>query len=161
MRPVLKRIVVNGLLTALLLGLIGLAFAELAGMWLAANPVGRAAPVVNPTPPAQESVTAALRYRVPVTMAVWGFLFVAVGEVVLHLWRGRRANRVAKTPTDEPNPNAAEQLLEELLRQVEASRESAPGGVKPEPTGADTPTAPSPSAPAAENNPVQHPASPG
>ena len=34
MRRVFKRIALNGLLTALILGLVGMCYAELAGLWL-------------------------------------------------------------------------------------------------------------------------------
>jgi hypothetical protein len=111
MHPVLKRILVNGGLTAAILAVIGFVFAELAAMWLASGEGVRpgSAGVVEP-------VEGTLRTRVPLTLAFWGFVFVAVGELILH--RVRR-NRPAAQPT-EPQQDDAEKLLNELLAQAEA-----------------------------------------
>jgi hypothetical protein len=136
MHPLLKRIAVNGLLSAVMLGVLGLVFSELAGMWLATATAGRSVPAQAP----DAGVTDSLRYRLPLTMAVWGLVFVAATEGLLYLWRGNPAGTTAKAAAiAEPDP--AEKLLEELLQQAEASQAKA----------AD---APSPSALVGENSPT-------
>lgn len=108
MHPALKRILVNGLVTAGFLGLIGYGYAELAGMWVAGGTGTR--PRADDVP-----VADALRTRVPLLMAAWGFAFVAAGEGLLYRFR-----RPAKPR--ELKPDTAEVLLEDILRQVEAGR---------------------------------------
>src|SRR5437660_1344013 len=104
MHPLLKRIAVNGLPTAAILAAVGVAYTQLAGMWLSGgSPVRGAAPASDP-------VAADLTYRVPAMMALWGFLFVAAGESLRHLLRRNRP--VAK---EEPQPDTAEVLLEQLM----------------------------------------------
>jgi hypothetical protein len=111
MNPVVKRILVHGGFTAGVLALVGLLFAELAGIWTAGNAGKPTSADLNP--PLADS----LRYRVPLTMAAGGFLFVAVCELVA--WRVRGSKKpVAKTA--EPPPDDAETLLNELLAQAEA-----------------------------------------
>lgn len=128
MHPVLRRVLLHGGLTAGVLALIGAAFAELASVWLAGN-----APR-NPDPVADAQVTAALRARVPLTLAAWGFLFVLVAELVV--WRVRGSRPAAKPP--DSTPDETEKLLNELLAQAE-SKLAAPGGAPhgegPPPTG--------------------------
>jgi hypothetical protein len=111
MNPVVKRILIQGGLTAALLALVGVMLAELASIWVIGNAGGKPnSPDLNP------NVTERLRYRVPLTLAGLGFLFVAVGELVLQRFR--------KTPppakSGEPPPDEAETLLNELLAQAEA-----------------------------------------
>ena len=89
MHPILKRIALNGGLTAALLAVLGLVFAEMAGMWLAGE---AARPGTSGELP---SVNASLRERVPLMMAVWGFAFVAVSELVM--WRVRGLRKQAKS----------------------------------------------------------------
>ena len=110
MHPVLKRILLNGGFAAGILTLVGVLFAELAGMWVVGS-ARSGAPDLNP--PLNE----ALRYRVPLTMATAGFLFVAVSELVLFAVRGEKKPlaKTAERPADE-----AEKLLNELLAQAEA-----------------------------------------
>ncbi|HJZ54929.1 MAG TPA: hypothetical protein VKE74_08210, partial [Gemmataceae bacterium] len=92
MRPVLKRIAVNGLITALVLGALGFLFSEMAGIWMAGNTPIRAEPVENTTATTAAANTApvgdTLHSRVPLMMAVWGFAFIAVSELVLYWCRG-------------------------------------------------------------------------
>jgi hypothetical protein len=112
MHPVLKRTLVQGGLTAALLALVGVAFTELTGVWnLGGTRPG--AEDLNPKLPD------ALRYRIPLTMAAAGFLFVALGE--LALWR-MCGNKPPPTPTKaaEQPADDAEKLLNELLAQAEA-----------------------------------------
>lgn len=117
MHPVLRRVLLHGGLTAAVLALIGVAFAELAGIWLAGN-TNRSGAAAN------EPVNAALRYRVPLMMALWGFLFVLVGELVI--WRVRGNKPPAPTA---PPPDDAEKLLNELLAQAEAAEAKRQSGV--------------------------------
>jgi hypothetical protein len=92
MKPVLRRIALHGGLTALLMGVIGFMLAELASVWLATSPGPRPATGgAVAAPDADGTMAAALRQRVPLYMAVWGFGLVAVGELGLYLWRGRKA----------------------------------------------------------------------
>jgi hypothetical protein len=128
MQPVLRRIAIHGGLTAVLLALVGLMMAELAGMWLTASPGTRAANgaevVAND---ANGEMTAALRKRMPMSMALWGFVFVALGEMTLHLVRGRKP--VPLPPQPEQHSDEAEKLLLELLAKAEsASRQETGDG---------------------------------
>ncbi len=109
MNPVLKRILLHGGLTAGLLALVGLLFAEMAGMWMGTGAGSPAPTDLNPP------VGPAIRYRVPLMMAFWGFAFVAVCELVLSRFRKRAPVKPA-----EPPPDDAETLLNELLAQAEA-----------------------------------------
>src|SRR5438132_10781630 len=108
MRPVLKRIAVNGLLTAAVLGLLGLLLAEMAGIWLAGHQPARSEPVENPVA-AADPVADALRYRLPLALAGLGFGFIVVCELVLYAVRGNPP--AAKKPA-APQPDPAELLLE-------------------------------------------------
>ena len=109
MNPVVRRILLHGGLTAGLLALVGLLFAEMAGMWAGAGAT---------TPPASADLNPplgpAIRYRVPLMMAFWGFAFVAVSELVLSRFRKPAP---AKPPAP---PDDTEKLLNELLAQAEA-----------------------------------------
>lgn len=108
MHPVLRRILLHGGLTAVVLALVGVVFAEMAGVWLAGN-AARAGGAPDP-------VGDSLRTRVPLMMAVWGFVFVLVCELVI--WRVRGTK-----PTTPPEPpDDAEKLLNELLAQAEAAQ---------------------------------------
>ena len=80
MHPVLKRILLHGGGTAIVLAAVGFMFAEMAGMW-AGGASKPASAELNPP------VSDSLRYRVPLMMAFWGFLFVAVSELVLSRFR--------------------------------------------------------------------------
>ncbi len=117
MHPLLKRILVNGFLTAAVLAVVGYMFAELAGLWLSTSTPSRESlePAVAA---ANDPLSETLQYRVPVTMALWGLVFVAVGETILHLWRSRRKPQ----PLPEPKLDTATILLEEILAKVEAER---------------------------------------
>jgi hypothetical protein len=112
MHPVLKRVLLNGGATAVVLAAIGLVFAEMASMWAGApGPPGQPArDDLNPP------VGPAIRYRVPLMMAFWGFMFVAVSEVVLY----RLRRRVPSPKPVAPPVDEAEKLLNELLEQAES-----------------------------------------
>ena len=70
MHPVLRRILLHGGLTAIVLALIGAMFAELANIWLVGNAPRGAA--VN----ANEQVGSALRARVP--LILWSALWCGI-----------------------------------------------------------------------------------
>jgi hypothetical protein len=114
MSPLYRRIAIHGALTAIILAILGFMFVELAGMWLQSNaPVrgGDGEMFVDDKP-----VVETMRARVPFLMALWGFVFVVIGEIVMHIRRG------------EPKPvpvvqDEGEKLLEELLQQAEAAKQ--------------------------------------
>jgi hypothetical protein len=110
MHPGVRRVLVHGAFTAGALALVGVLFAELASIW-AAGSAGRPGSA-DLNPPLDPS----LRYRIPLTMAGAGFLFVAVCELAAWYVRG---NKPPAKPTDPP-PDDAEKLLNELLAQAEA-----------------------------------------
>lgn len=115
MHPVLKRILIHGAFTAGVLALVGALFAELAGMWAAGHTGKPGSADLNPTLPSE------LGYRVPLTLAVGGFLFVAVCEGGTAWLRSRRPPP-APPPSPTAPPDEAEKLLNELLAQAEAKR---------------------------------------
>jgi hypothetical protein len=93
-----KRIFWHGLLAAVPLALIGYLFAHMAGMWTAAQSPMRIGPlheesVVAKNPDA-DAITQALQWKVPLTLATGGFLFVVLGELLLSLWRPRPGQTV-------------------------------------------------------------------
>lgn len=110
MHPLLKRILLNGTLTAATLAGVGLLLAHFAGMMTpgAVTPAGAG----EPNPPVADS----LRGTVPLTMAFWGFVFVAACEAVR--WRLRGGT----PPAAEQQPDDVERLLNELLEQAESKR---------------------------------------
>ncbi|AMV28469.1 hypothetical protein VT84_28955 [Gemmata sp. SH-PL17] len=114
MHPVLRRILLHGGLTAGTLALIGMMFAELAGLWLTGSATRSSA---DP----DEEINTSLRSRIPFTMALWGFGFVAVSELVIWRVRGNRPATSQQTgPQTEQSQDEAEKLLNELLAQAEA-----------------------------------------
>jgi hypothetical protein len=120
MERVFKRILVHGGLTALALGVIGVLFTQLASVWLASSTAPRAGPVEPSAAARPDPVDAAIRYRVPLTMAAFGFAFVVVSELLVHAIRGEK--KPAVTPPT-PQDDTAEKLLEELLSQADIALE--------------------------------------
>jgi hypothetical protein len=121
MRPLFRRIALNGLVTAVILAGMGFAYAEIASMWLASAPVSRAEGSLASAPSNDaEALRDSLRVRVPLAMAACGLIFITVAEVVLYWWRGNPI-AVAKKPIT-PQVDPAEKLLEELLAQAEAAK---------------------------------------
>lgn len=108
MRRLLIRIAINGGLTALILAGIGLLYAELAGAWLTSARARNSESDIQ--------LTETLRWRVPLTMAAWGFVFAAVGEIIRSLRRG------PEKATEPASPDQAEILLEEILSKLEAAK---------------------------------------
>ena len=103
------RILRHGIPAALMLGCLGFVFAQFAGVWFQGKIGDREAPAGG------AEVTEALQWRVPLTMAGWGFGVVAVIEIVGSLWR-----KPAKPVEAKPVPDA-EELLSKLLDEAEAA----------------------------------------
>lgn len=118
MKPVLQRIAINGLLTAVFLGVIGMILGRVGTMFLPPSEVAITEPG-EPNPDAE--LMDAIQYRTPLLLAVWGFVFVAVGEVLLHAWRSRRPAPPAPTAAEK---NTTEQMLQELLAKAEAEEKA-------------------------------------
>ncbi len=133
MSPLLRRIAIHGGLTAIVLGVVGLMLAEMASIWTAAAlATGPRGATID------QSSMNVLRWRVPLTMAAMGFVFVALGEVLLAAFgKGRK---VVLLPAPPP-PDSTERLLEELLAQAEAKashRTEVPVPNSPSPLPAQT-----------------------
>jgi hypothetical protein len=114
MHPVLKRILVQGALTAGVLALLGVMFVELASLWALAHAGPRTSAALNPPLPPE------LRYRVPLTLAAGGLLFVAAGELIGHALRRNAPPPAVVTRPAETHPDDVEKLLNDLLAQAEA-----------------------------------------
>jgi hypothetical protein len=154
MRPILIRILKQGIPVALILAVVGYVMAESAGMWFAMQAggdsslrvtVGDADPV--PAGNGGQDLTRILRTRLPLTLAAWGFGIIAVAELLLGLWRRRKptAPAVPAVPTEDET----EKLLNQLLEQADASRAKATTDTPP-------PAAPCPVPQASENSPVNN-----
>lgn len=136
MRPVLIRILKRGLFTAAILAVLGCVLADLSEIWLASQSAASG-----------EEFAQSLRYRMPLTMAVWGFTLVAVIEAALTLFRGGKRTIPARRVPAVPTEDEVEQLLNQLLQQADAAEAARAGKSNP---------APCPSTPPAENSPVSH-----
>lgn len=75
----LQRILINGLLAAVPLGIIGYLLAQAAGIWTASQS-DRGASEQG------AAITDALAGRLPLVLAICGFFFVALGELLLACW---------------------------------------------------------------------------
>jgi hypothetical protein len=117
MHPVLKRILINGGLTAALLALMGLLFARMATIWAGGTPTR---PGAVETGTVHDSIHA----NVPLMMAFWGFVFVAVGELIRWRLGGKKPVPVK---TAESHSDEAEKLLNELLAQAESKMAAEQG----------------------------------
>lgn len=127
MPPTLIRILKNGLPAAAFLAFVGYLMAEVAGVWFDSQVPP---PPVDPSegrfvPPTGEDVSGTLRFRLPLAMGFWGFLLVAVFELVLRFWRGPNITRTkiperARGPLPPPEDDV-EALLNQLLQQAEAA----------------------------------------
>lgn len=111
MHPLLKRLLINGGLTALVLAGMGFLFAELASTWTSGEALKSEAAAAN------ESMMGSIRSNVPLMMAFWGFVFVSVSEVLRWSLWGRK--QAAAKPV-EKQPDDVEKLLNELLAQAES-----------------------------------------
>ncbi len=110
MRRYLLKLLKAGVPTAAILAFFGYAFAQFAGMWYISESGGRESPV------GAAEIARTLEWRLPLTMAAWGFGLVALFEGVLSLWR---------KPVPVPPPVAVvdetEQLLLKLLEEADAA----------------------------------------
>ncbi len=88
-----KRILIHGLLAAVPLALIGYVLALLAGLWASSQSALRSGPAVAAS---GDEVTAAFVWKLPLFLAIGGFAFVAIGEVIRTLW-STKANVPQKT----------------------------------------------------------------
>lgn len=113
MRRVFKRIAISGSLAAVVLGVVGLMFAEVAGTWLTGSGA-------RSTGQADAEFDGVLRARVPLLMAAWGFGLIAAAELLMFAVRGEPGAKPAAAPKSASVNDTAEVLLEELLRQAEA-----------------------------------------
>ena len=103
------RILRNGLFTAFMLGAVGFVYAHFAGVWFDSKIGDREGPVGS------AEATDALQWRVPLTMAAWGFGLMAFFELFASLCRK------PETPPASALAPDAEVLLLELLDLAEAA----------------------------------------
>ena len=110
MRRYLLKLLKTGLPTAAILAIFGYVFAQFAGMWYVSESGGRNSPV------GADEIASTLEWRLPLTMAGWGFALVALFEGVLSLWRKPVSAQPVVVPVDE-----TEQLLLKLLEEADAA----------------------------------------
>ncbi|MCS6864868.1 MAG: hypothetical protein RMJ56_05750 [Gemmataceae bacterium] len=111
MHRLLKRIALHGTITALILALLGLVFAEMAQWWMTVA-TDRPGSADLHFPMADE-----LRSTMPLRLAVAGFAFIVLAELSLYAL-GRY--KPVKPALSSPPADDAEKLLNELLAQAEA-----------------------------------------
>lgn len=116
MKPEQKRVLIHATLTALTLAAIGSTFVHFAGTFLQAPDVRPESVDLNPVLPD------GAEFRVPLMMALWGFVFVIVGELVLARFRRRK---LAPPPQAAPATDVTK-VLNELLARAEAERAAKP-----------------------------------
>lgn len=115
MSPLLKRIAVHGSLTALMLTIVGFLFVQLAVMWMATPAAAPPGVKVEFGGESEEAVTDRMAWQIPLRMAIFGFVFVAIGEVLIDQWRKRKP----APPPPPPSPLDDEKLVQELLKLAE------------------------------------------
>ena len=103
-RPTLLRVLKNGLLTAVLLFVIGIGLSELA------------------TTGESDDVARAVRQRLPAAMAAWGLALVTGFELLLWAWRRKRPAPAPVPTLAPPSPEDVDALLNQLLEKAEADR---------------------------------------
>jgi len=106
MHPVLKRIAIYGTLTAIFLGVIGMMIGGIAVTFVPPTPAG-----VGPTegePNSDQELISTIQTRMPIMLAIWGFVFVAAGEVLLYIWPRRKP--APQEPTIDEQVKAEEQI---------------------------------------------------
>lgn len=119
MSPVVKRIAVNGTLAALFLAVLGFFIANIA-ITLMPPPQ----PGTEDAAGSDAEISDAIKARMPITLAVWGFAFVAVGELLL--WAVRRKRTPAAGPT-RAELDANERTIQELLAKADAEEKAKAG----------------------------------
>ncbi len=112
MRLYLFKVLKSGLPTAAILAVCGYVFAQFAGMWYVSEAGGRTLPVGS------GEIADTLEWRLPLTMAAWGFGLIALFEGVLSIWRQPAALEV---PAEVETVDETEQLLLKLLEEAEAA----------------------------------------
>lgn len=103
-----KTILVHGGLAAGLLAVVGYFFATIAGMWVASQSARGAEA-------GTDELVSTLAWRLPFTMAAFGFALVAAGEGLRSLWR---------TPPPKAEPATAEAEMQRLLGEQETLAEA-------------------------------------
>ena len=126
-----KRSLIHATLAAAALAGVGAMYAELAGLWVAGQPVPRDGPPTTTPPP---DVSALLRWRLPAAMAAVGFLIVLLGEGLAALWK-KPAPPAA--PAGRDFDREAEAKIQQMLKEGEPKPGPA-GGVPTDP-GAPAP----------------------
>ena len=106
-----RRTLVHATLAAGALALIGVMYAELAGMWVAGQSVERNGPPVSTPGP---DIAGAIKWRLPAAMAVAGFLLVLGGESLTSLWRKPAA---AAEPPKRDFDKEAEAKIQQMLKE--------------------------------------------
>ena len=119
MSPVVKRIAVNGTLAALFLAVLGYLIANIAVMFLPA-----AAPGTDEVALPDDDLADTMKVRLPLTLAAWGFAFVAVGELLLWAVRGNRTPAAGPTRAEL---DANERIIQELLAKADAEERAKTG----------------------------------
>ncbi len=112
MRLYLFKVLKSGLPTAAILAVCGYVFAQFAGMWYVSEAGGRTLPVGS------GEIADTLEWRLPLTMAAWGFGLIALFEGVLSIWR---QPAVLEVPAEVETVDETEQLLLKLLEEAEAA----------------------------------------
>ena len=112
MRLYLFKVLKSGLPTAAILAVCGYVFAQFAGMWYVSEAGGRTLPVGS------GEIAGTLEWRLPLTMAAWGFGLIALFEGVLSIWR---QPAVLEVPAEVETVDETEQLLLKLLEEAEAA----------------------------------------
>ena len=100
MHQLFRRIAIHGFLTAAILAALGYVLAEFASMSITTSAGARGAVAASPEASASvEDVDRNLHVNIPLMMALWGFGFVAIIEMIRHqLHRARRAAAALATP---------------------------------------------------------------
>ncbi|MCE9564405.1 MAG: hypothetical protein K8U57_20400 [Planctomycetes bacterium] len=121
---VLQRIAIYGTFAALFLALLGVVLGQMASIMIPRSPeIPGAAEAGIPNPDAE--ILATIQTRTPIMMAVWGFVLVTIGELLLHVWRSRKP-----APPPGPTPQEridTEKVLQELMAKAEAEEKAKSG----------------------------------
>jgi hypothetical protein len=123
MNPVVRRIAIHAVISAVVLGAFGLLFVQVASVWLEFSDPGARPGERVVSAEVDDAFVSALRARVPFYMLA-GVTFVVLCEVAAHWWRSRKGTPPPAVP--QPQPDEAERLLLELLSKSEAARGTPP-----------------------------------
>jgi hypothetical protein len=111
-----KTIVVNGLLAAIPLALIGYLYAQMAGMWVSSQAIprtGTSGSLAAASSISAAEISSAIAWRLPFTMAICGFIFVALGEGAKSLWsyKSNQANEEGRVQLDHTSEVETQRIL--------------------------------------------------